>query len=91
MARQIMRTDTSKIDGILKKLKRKDPVLFQTLSKKIIYLSELELTGIEHLKNLRGDLSHLKRVHVGSFVLTFQVKGDILIFEEFTHHDRAYD
>lgn len=86
-----MRTDTSKIDKVLKKLKRKDIVLFRAISKKIIYLSELDLAGIEHLKNLKGDLSHLKRVHVGSFVLTFQVKGDIIIFEEFTHHDEVYD
>ena len=86
-----MRTDTSKIDKVLRKLKRKDPVLFHALSKKIIYLSELDIAGIEHLKNLRGALGHLKRVHVGNFVLTFQIKGDTIIFEEFTHHDEAYD
>ncbi len=27
---------------------------------------------------------------MGSFVLTFQVKGDTIIFEDFVHHDDAY-
>jgi len=85
-----MRTDTSKIDRVLKKLKSKDHVLFKALSKKIIQLSELNTADVNHLKNLMGDLSHLKRVHVGSFVLSFQVRGDTIIFEEFTHHDEAY-
>lgn len=85
-----MRTDISKIARVLKRLKRKDLHLFQTLSKKIVQLSELDLINVNHLKNLKGDLSHLKRVHIGSFVLTFQVKGDTIIFEDFVHHDDAY-
>jgi len=55
---------------------------------------ELEISlderGIEHFKNLQGSMSHLKRVHVGSSVLTFRVKGKTAIFERFTHHDDIY-
>lgn len=46
-----MRTDISKIARVLKRLKRKDLHLFQTLSKKIVQLSELDLINVNHLKN----------------------------------------
>lgn len=85
-----MKTNTSKIDRILKKLKRRDPALFQALSKKIIQLSELDLVSINHLKNLKGDLCHLKRIRIRSLVLTFQVREDTIIFEDLVHHDQAY-
>ena len=35
-------------------------------------------------------MCHMKRVHIGSFVLTFQIKEDIIIFEDFDHHDKIY-
>jgi len=85
-----MNTDTSKIDRVLKKLRKKNPLLFKTTTKKIIQLSELNPIGIKHIKNLKGNLNHLKRVHIGIHVLTFQVKGNTIIFEKFIHHDDAY-
>ena len=81
---------SEKLSKILNKLARKDPVLALAVYKKIKQLTELTTDGIAHLKNLKGDKSHLKRVHVGSFVLLFQVKDRSLIFESFTHHDQAY-
>lgn len=86
-----MNIDTSKIEQTIRKLSKKDPVLFQALTNKIWQISNLDETGIKHLKNLKGELSHLKRVHVGSFVLTFQIKGENIIFENFVHHDWAYN
>ena len=85
-----MNIDTSNIEGIMRKLRRKDPVMFMALQKKIIQIAKLDSVSILHLKNLRHDLSNLKRVQIGSFVLTFMVKGDIVIFEDFVHHDGAY-
>ena len=38
------------------------------------------------LKNLRHDLSHLKRVQIGSYVLVFKVVGNVIVFEDFDHH-----
>jgi mRNA-degrading endonuclease RelE of RelBE toxin-antitoxin system len=38
------------------------------------------------LKNLRHDLSHLKRVRIGSYVLVFKVVGNVIVFDDFDHH-----
>jgi mRNA interferase RelE/StbE/toxin YoeB len=85
-----MRVDASKIEGVMEKIKHKNPALFAALQKKIIQIAQLEPDGVDHFKNLRHDMSHLKRVQVGSFVLTFRVKGDTIILEDFDHHDRIY-
>jgi mRNA-degrading endonuclease RelE of RelBE toxin-antitoxin system len=74
----------------LDKLARRDLKLATAVRKKIQQIISCNATGIEHFKNLRHDLSHLKRVQIGSFVLVFRVKGDIIIFEDLDHHDRIY-
>lgn len=85
-----MMIDASKIEDVLRKLKRRDPALFAAVQKKILQIAEMGVVSVLHFKNLRGSMSHLKMVHVGSFVLTFQIKGDTVVFEDFTHHDEAY-
>ena len=80
-------------DGLKKifdKLRYKDRNLAIAVRKKIIQIINSDSVSIGHFKNLRHDLSHLKRVQVGSFVLVFMVKGDVIIFEDFDHHDRIY-
>ena len=74
----------------LRILKKKDHALFIAVRKKMRQIASCDNAGIDHFKNLRHDLSHLKRVHIGSFVLTFRLKGDIILFEDFDHHDRIY-
>jgi len=74
----------------LKTLKRKDPALFIALKKKMRQIASLDEIGIKHFKNLRHDISHLKRVRIGSFVLVFRLKEGIIVFEDFDHHDRIY-
>ena len=81
---------TEKLKEKLKKLKRKDPKTFNSLQKKIFQIINCDLESINHFKNLKKPLNHLKRVHIGSFVLTFQLQKDIIIFEDFAHHDDAY-
>jgi len=85
-----MKINTSKISKIMQKTKHKNPALFIALQKKINQIAKLNIVDIEHFKNLRHDMGHLKRVHIGSFVLTFQIKEDIIIFEDFDHHDKIY-
>ena len=85
-----MRVDVSKIERILEKLKRKDPALFHAIQNKITQIANCDEVSIQHFKDLRHDLSHLKRVQLGSFVLVFQVKNNMVIFEDFDHHDRIY-
>jgi mRNA-degrading endonuclease RelE of RelBE toxin-antitoxin system len=85
-----MNIDVSRIEKTLIKLKRKDPNLFRTFQKKINQISGLDKGAIGHFKNLRGNLSDYKRVHVGSFVLIFKIEKDTVIFDKFRHHDEAY-
>lgn len=74
----------------LDKLAVRDKALAVAVRKKIEQIVNCNHVSIDHFKNLRGNMSHLKRVHVGSFILTFQIRGGILIFENFAHHDEAY-
>lgn len=49
------------------------------------------LTNPEHFKPLRRPLENTRRVHVlGSFVLVYEVKGDVVRLLRFVHHDEAY-
>ena len=72
-------------------LKRKDKTTYVAVSKKIFQIASCDGNSIEHFKNLRGNLSNFKRVHIGSFVLIFRIVDDIIIFEKFDHHDRIYN
>jgi len=86
-----MNIDTSRIEKIIGKLKHKDAILFKALQKKIIQIASSDNTCIERFKNLRHDLSNLKRVRIRSFVLVFRVKCETIIFEDFDHHDKIYN
>ena len=81
---------SGKLTRTLRRLKKKDPTLFRQVQKKINQIALCDETSIQHFKNLRGDRSDYKRVHIGSFVLTFQIKEDTIIFKRVTHHDKAY-
>lgn len=81
---------SKKLRESINKLSKKDKKLAESLSKKIQQIINLDAESINHFKNLKKPLNNLKRVHIGSFVLTFQFKEDMLIFEDFVHHDKAY-
>ena len=74
----------------LDKLAHRDKVLATAVRKKIVQIIDGDGIFLDHLKNLRHDFSKYKRVQVGSFVLTFSVKGSTIIFERFEHHDEIY-
>ena len=81
---------SAKVRKALNKLAKKDKALAIAVRKKISQIVIAGPKSIKHYKNLRGNMSHLKRVHIGSFVLSFQVRGDTIIFEDFAHHDIIY-
>jgi len=81
---------SDKLQKILRVLKKKNPVIFAAVKKKTRQIISCDETSIEHFKNLRHDLSHLKRVQIGSFVLVFRVERNTIIFEDLDHHDRIY-
>jgi len=86
-----MNIDSSGIADIMRKIKKKDPALFNSVKKKIVQISLMDSSALQHFKNLRHDLSHLKRVQIGSYVLTFRINDNTLIFEDLNHHDKIYD
>lgn len=84
-------------DGNLKKklakLSKKDKQRYEIIMKKIEQIASCSWQEIEHFKNLRYDLSYLKRVHIDkSFVLTFKVDKikNTILFLDFDHHDNIY-
>ena len=85
-----MRIDASPLEKKFCALKKKDPVLFNAVQKKIAQIASLEKAEIQHFKNLKYGLRTCKRAHIGSFVLMFRIEGDVLVFDRFEHHDNAY-
>jgi YafQ family addiction module toxin component len=80
-----------KLRKAMGKLSKKDPSMFNDLLEKIDEILMCE--DINHYKNLRKPLQHLKRVHIkGSFVLTFRYieSEDKVVFYDFDHHDNIY-
>ena len=74
----------------LEKLALKDRKLALAVRKKIQQIIDFDEVTIDHFKNLRGDMSNYKRVHIGSFVLFFEINEDTVIFDRLVHHDEAY-
>ena len=88
-----MRTQEIKpsLTKILGKLAKKDKWSYEQILKKIEEI--MNSKDVNHYKNLRKPLQHLKRVHIkGSFVLTFRYieSEDKAVFYDFDHHDRIY-
>ena len=73
------------------KLRKRDPTTYDILLKKMNEI--VESGNLEHYKNLREPLQHLKRVHVrGPFVLTFRFveEENKIVFYDLDHHDHIY-
>lgn len=75
----------------LKKLLKKDRETYKAVIGKINKIATCN--DVNHYKNLRNPLQHLKRVHIkSSFVLIFRYinSEDKIIFYDFDHHDNIY-
>ena len=72
----------------LHKLKRREKKTYDRVINKMIELSQNPYLG----KPLRSVLKGKWRVHIGSFVLIYQIDEEhkTLTFLEFEHHDNAY-
>lgn len=81
-------------EGLKKKIAKmfkKDRQRYDALMKKIDEILNCE--DVEHYKNLRSPLQHLKRVHINSsYVLLFKYvrSEDLVVFYDFEHHDKVY-
>ena len=76
------------LDKILSKLSKKDKSQYEQILKKVDEV--INSKEIDHYKNLRSPLQKYKRVHIGHFVLLFGIKGDIILFRYYDHHDNIY-
>ena len=79
------------LNKTLRKLFKKDKALYEAIMKKFDEI--LTCDDVNHYKNLRKPLQHLKRVHIkGPFILTFKYieSEDKVIFYDFDHHDNIY-
>ena len=71
----------------VKKHAKKNKPLEDALTKAISKIAE----NPEQFKPLRAPLQNMRRVHVlGSFVLVYEVRGNIVRLLRFAHHDEAY-
>jgi addiction module RelE/StbE family toxin len=75
-------------DHELKKLASKDQAHFKQLLKKL----EQVLENPYHYKPLHGDFFGARRIHIGSYVLTYQIqeKEQEVIVLHYQHHDKIY-
>ncbi len=78
------------LQDIMTKLFKKDPKTRERIIKKINEI--INSNDVEHYKNLRKPLQHLKRVQIGEKVLVFKFdkKNKLISFENFKHHDKIY-
>ncbi len=78
------------LQKILNKLSKRDKKIYEQVLKKIEEV--VNAYNVEHYKNLRAPLQHLKKVHIGSFVLVFKFNKNkkLISFENFKHHDDIY-
>jgi len=77
---------SDEFDRSMKKLKRKDKLLFERIKKK---LTEI-INDPEHFKSLRNILAGYRRIHFGSFVLIYKIEGNVVRIISLDHHDKSY-
>ena len=77
---------SSSFDKSMKKLKKKDKVLFDQIQRKLIDL----VKNPDHYKPLKNVLAGYRRIHFGSFVLIFKIEGDVVRIISLDHHDTSY-
>ena len=77
---------SAEFDKSMKKLKKKDKIIFEQIQKKLIEIVE----NPEHFKPLRNVLAGYRRLHFGSFALIYTIEGNVVRIISLDHHDRAY-
>lgn len=76
------------VDRIFFKLAKKDPKQLEVINNKIKQLLE----NPQQFKSLKAPMQHLRRVHIGSFVLVYEILEDkkVVRILSYKHHDEAY-
>lgn len=76
------------VDKTFSKLEKKNPKQLKIITKKIKQI----LKDPYHFKPLKGDMHEARRVHVGSFVLVYEInkKTKTIILLDYDYHDKIY-
>ncbi len=77
---------SDEFEASMKKLKKKNKLLFEQIQKKLVELAE----NPEHFKPLRNVLAGYRRIHFGSFVVIFTLEDETVRIISLDHHDKAY-
>lgn len=77
-----------KVDKIFKKIQKNDSVQFESLSRKVGEILE----NPQKYKPLRSPMQHMRRVHVGAFVLVYDIDEarKVVTIRRYEHHDNVY-
>ena len=77
-----------KVDRIFKKLRKKDLAQLEALCRKINDLLE----DPQQFKPLKSPMQHMRRVHIGSFVLVYDIDEvrKVVTIRRYEHHDNVY-
>jgi len=80
--------DISKdLDKKLSNLAKKDKRQFEAINKKVQQILE----NPSHFKPLKGDMHGARRVHIGSFVIVYEIDEEKIVrLLDYDHHDNVY-
>jgi YafQ family addiction module toxin component len=76
------------VDKIFEKLGKKNPEQLEEINKKIQQMLE----NPHQFKPLRFPMQHMRRIHIGSFVLIYDIDENrkIVTIRRYEHHDEVY-
>ncbi len=77
---------SSDFDKSIKKLKKRDKLLFTKIQKKLIDI----VANPEHYKPLRNVLAGYRRIRFGHFVLIYKIDEKVVRIISLDHHAKAY-
>jgi len=77
------------LDKIFSKLAHRDKTQLEAINKKIKQILE----NPHHFKPLRGAMKGERRVHIESFVLTYEIdeQNKVVRLLDYDHHDNIYE
>lgn len=70
----------------LERIAKRDAVLHQRIEQQVLKLARWPFFG----KPLRYSLKNQRRLHVGSFIIIYEIVGREVHITDFNHHDDAY-
>lgn len=68
------------------RIAKKDAALHERIEEQLVKISKEPELG----KPLRYGLKSQRRLHIGSFVILYEIHGDEVWVIDFDHHDRIY-